>query len=127
VRAGAAQRLVEAILDAEIGIDEIAERAAELGETLGERLSVITRNLIKLRRAGSIDAERAQFFFKQAYLMLTLLGFTKVAQDVKDLGDGSVADITDAARAYFKTEDGSKLAIVETVEKEQRKKERADG
>jgi DNA-binding transcriptional ArsR family regulator len=127
VRAGAEKRLVEAILDAEIGIDEIAERAAELGETLGERLSVITRNLIKLRRAGSIDAERAQFFFKQAYLMLTLLGFTKVAQDVKDLGDGSVADITDAARAYFKTEDGSKLAIVETVEKEQRKKERADG
>lgn len=127
MRHGAEKRLVEAILDSEIGMDELADRAADLGETLGERLSIVVRNLVRLRKNGEIDADRAKFFFKQAYIALNLLGFAKVAQDVKDLGDGSVADIEEAARAYFESEDGSKLAVVEAIEKEQRKKEREGG
>lgn len=122
------QALVNAILDAEIGMDEIADRATAVGDTLAERLTIISRNLVKLSVAKQITKERAAYFFKQAYIVLTLIGFTHVAQDVKDHGDDTVSKITTLAKAYFKDNpNASSLAIIEKVEKEQRKKERSDG
>lgn len=128
MRLGAEKKLVNAILDAELGIDEIADRASELGATLGERLSAIVKKIITLRAAGQINAGRAKMLFREAYISLTLLGFAKVAQDVIDHGEEASATVAQAAKEFWKENpNASRMDMIRAIEKEQRKKERASG
>jgi hypothetical protein len=125
MRQGAEKDLVNAILDAEIDADDIAERATELGKTLAQRLTVLLRNLIKLRVARKITADKAQQVYIQVFISLTLIGFAKVAQDVKDHGESSVKKIVDAARVLGK--DVRKVTAIRNIEKKARITERQNG
>lgn len=125
MRQGAEQAFVNAILDAEIEADTIAERATELGDTLAERLTIVARNLVRLRTLNQITADKAKQVYIQVFTSLTLLGFTKVAQDVKDHGEESVQKIVEAARALGK--DVQKVSAIRNIEKKQRLDERNGG
>ena len=98
-RPAAHKELVDAIIDSEVDAKEIADRAAELGGTLGQRLNTVMVAVLKARADGKVSAQRARELFMEAYRALSLSGFTKVAQDVKDHAQDSTDRLIKAAEA----------------------------
>lgn len=122
MRAGAEKALVDAILDAEIEADELAERATELGKTLGERLTTLSRALVQAVKDERIDTDQAEDIYRETYLSLALLGFTKVARDVQDHVDGHVEKVVTKAKAMG--EAVRKVSAIRNAEKKAREAER---
>lgn len=78
------KKLIDAIIDGELAAKELIEEAKRDGAKYGALLTQISRAITKARVQGTISAERARAMFKEAYVSLTLAGFSEVAQQVAD-------------------------------------------
>lgn len=87
------QKLVNAVIDAEVEAQKLAEKAKQFGENLGLRLTLITKALMSARVRGNLSASEVKTRFREAYLTLSLAGFAEVAQEVADHADQVAVDI----------------------------------
>jgi hypothetical protein len=117
------KRLIAAIIDSEVDAQGIVDRAAELGETIGERLTAISKGLIKARLARKISPDRAHKMFLYCYRALALGGFAAVAQDTQDHASGSTKEIMDATRALGA--EVTKVSAITKLDKMAREVERS--
>ncbi len=74
------KRLVNAIIDGEIGTAEIAKEAQSFGSTLTERLNRLTRAIVTMRVNQRITATQAKLAYVRAHVALSLGGFVRVAE-----------------------------------------------
>lgn len=104
------KRLVDAIIDGEVEASELAKRAAELGDSVGDRLSKVTRAIVQARVQRTITAQQAKEAYLRTFRALSLGGFARVAQDVVDHAERSAtAVMTEAAKL------GADVANVEEI------------
>lgn len=90
--------LVNTIIDGELETAKISKDATSMGKLLADRLTTLTRNIVKLRANGKISTGNAKSIYLKLYNMLSLIGFVRVAQDVKDHGSKISTAIVTAAK-----------------------------
>lgn len=98
MRSAAEQKLINAIIDGEVEAKKLSEKARDFGVDLGKKLTAASKKIVAARASGTISAEQAKKFFKEAFINLTLIGFAEVAQEVADHSKQVAGDIYVAAR-----------------------------
>lgn len=114
--------LVDAIIDGEVDARSLAQRAAEMGATLGERLTTLTKGILQCVKDGKMTAKKASETYREAYAQLALLGFAKIAQEVLTTVDEDVVKLREALNGLGK--DIMKVQVIRKADKLQREMEK---
>lgn len=93
------KRVTDSIVDEQLDIVELAQKAYEKGQSAGARVEMLARDIMRLRASGKLTAERAKELLREGMLVLVLATYADLVGDMQALTDDAMSKQNAALRA----------------------------